>query len=70
MKTIEQRALNFIRDHLQRGATIKATDVEKPVLTIMPDGSCHGNLSILYPDHVNVTAENAYEACKRVYKVD
>ena len=38
--------LNQIRGWLKLGATIRARDKDGPVLEILPDGSCNGNLHI------------------------
>lgn len=47
--THAEMVLDEIRRLLRDGATIRITDPEKPVLELLPDGSCNGNLTIDYP---------------------
>lgn len=46
METNEKQVLDYLRSILKSGATIKATDVTKPVLEFSADGFCIGGLTI------------------------
>lgn len=43
----DREMLNTIRRWLSEGATISATDISKPVLQLMDDGTFDGNLTIV-----------------------
>jgi len=45
----EAAVLESIREWLKRGAVIFATDLDNPILEMMPNGSCNGGISIWYP---------------------
>lgn len=45
-------ALNDIRRWLDAGATIKSSDLSKPVMTVMPAVSLRGGMTISYPDAI------------------